>query len=383
MLDALGLELLPVVVVHEELVRRAALDDVGLLEQVGLHVVVRAVVALAGEAGGLHVHADEERGVRPLLGVDVIDEVVLDDDVEPGESQGAVGTGAQVLPVVGLLAHVGLTGVNGDVHVGASGNVDRGTARVVVVGKLGSAAPLDVHLRAGDGLHPGHGERGGHLSGEVARALADLPSLEVVGGLEEGLDDRLGMHAPNTGGTDLTRNGLAAVLLLDLLHLGDDGVHGLVPGDTHPVGVVVALGVGALHGIVQTIGMVGRLNRGLRLGAAVAHRLERALVTLNADGATVLHDDLDTALHLAAATAASLDGNGIGPHDVGDLLSVLDLSQSARRVTSKRRSSSGNSSRLHEVTTREIQLAHTLSFHVLLVTVRLGHAPMWPCALPR
>ena len=208
----------------------------------------------------------------------------------------------------------------------------------------------------------------------MARALADLPSLEVVGGLEEGLNDRLGMHAPNTGGTDLARNGLAAVLLLDLLHLGDDGVHGLVPGDTHPTGVVVALGVRALHGIVQTIGVVGCLNRRLRLGAAVTHRLERALVALDADGATVLHDDLDTALHLAAATAASLDGNGVGPHDVGDLLRVLDLSQSARRVTSERRCSSGNSSCLHEVTTREIQLAHTLSFHVLLVTVRLSHA---------
>ena len=173
------------------------------------------------------------------------------------------------------------------------------------------------------------------------------------------------MHAPNTGGTDLAGDGLAAVLLLDLLHLGDDGVHSLVPGDAHPAGVVVALGVGTLHGIVQAIGMVSRLDGGLRLGAAVTHRLERALVALDADGAAVLHDDLDTALHLAATTAASLNGNGVGPHDVGDLLRMLDLSQRARRAASERGRGGGDGGCLHEVTTREIQLAHTLSFHVL------------------
>ena len=153
-LDALRLELLPVVVMDEELVGAAALHEVALLEQVRLHVVVGAVVALAREAARLDVHAHEEWGVRPLLGVDLVDEAVLHDDVQPRERQGAVGAGAQVLPVVGLLARAGQARVNADVRLGRTHLVNERAAGVVIVGVLRRGAPLHVNARSVLERHP-------------------------------------------------------------------------------------------------------------------------------------------------------------------------------------------------------------------------------------
>ena len=252
-----------------------------------------------------------------------------------------------MLPEVGLLAHVGHAGVDGDVHVGAARHVDGGTAAIVVVGHLGSAAPLHVHLRALDGLHPG--------AAEVARALADLPGLDVVRRLEHVLQNGLGMHAPDAGRAHLAGDGLAAVLVRDLPQVVHDGVERLVPGDAHPAGLL-ALGVRALHGVVQTIGVVGRLDGRLRLGAAVAHGLPRALVALDANGAAVLDDDLDAALHLAASAAAGLHHYRVVPDDLG----VRGFGKGGGRLGTERGRGSGRDGRsLHERATGHCQrLAH-------------------------
>ena len=309
-LDALGLQLLPVVVVHQELVGAAALLDVAFLEQRGFHVPVGTVGAHGGKAGRLHVLAHEERGVRPLLHVQIVVKLLLDDDVRPGQCQGTVGAGAQVLPVVGFLAHVGHAGVDADVHVGARRHVHGGAAGVVVVGQLGRAAPLHVHLRARDGFHPRHGELRHHGGGEVARAFADLPGLHVVRRFQHVLQDGLRVHAPDARRAHLAGDSLAAVLGFDVQEVVHDGLHGLVPRDTLPAGLL-ALRVRALHGIVQAVGVVRRLDGRLRLRAAVAHGLERSLVPFDAYGPPVLDDDLDAALHLAAAAAARFHGHGV------------------------------------------------------------------------
>ena len=356
-LDALLFEGFPVVVVHEELIRVAALFDVALLEQEGLHVPVRAVGAHGGEAGGLHVLAHEERGVRPFLGVQLVVELLLDDDVRPGQAQRGVGAGAQVLPVVGLFAHVGHARVDADVDVGARRDVDGGAARVVVVGQLRRAAPLHVHLRAADRLHPRHGELRHHGGGEVARALADLPGFHVVRRLEHVLQDGLRVHAPDARRAHLAGDGLAAVLRFDLHEVVDDGLHGLVPADALPSGLL-ALGIRALHGVVQTVGVVRRLDGRLRLRAAVAHGLERALVAFDADGAPVLDDDLDAALHLAAAAAARLHFHGVlaGNHGIGFL-----GQRGVRRCAERRSRSAGDGGGFDERASRHSQIAHTPS----------------------
>ena len=118
------------------------------------------------------------------------------------------------------------------------------------------------------------------------------------------------MHAPDARGAYLAGDRFAAVLGLDLQEVVDDGLHRLVPADALPTGLL-ALGVRAFHGVVQTVGMIRRLNRRLRLRAAVAHGLERALIALDADRAAVLHDDLDAAFHLSATAAARLHFDGV------------------------------------------------------------------------
>src|SRR5699024_2705478 len=98
-------------------------------------------------------------------------------------------------------------------------------------------------------------------------------------------------------------DGLPAVALHDLVELLPDGLHGLVPRDAHPTRIL-ALGVRALHGVVDAVGVVRRLDGRLRLAAAIAARLERRLVALHLHGASVLDGHPHAALHLAAAATA-------------------------------------------------------------------------------
>lgn len=79
---------------HEALVL-AALDDVGLGDELRAHV--DAAVALHKPALGLPglVVAEQEGGVGPAAHHGVVVGLVLDDPVEPAERQRAVGSGAQ------------------------------------------------------------------------------------------------------------------------------------------------------------------------------------------------------------------------------------------------------------------------------------------------
>jgi hypothetical protein len=111
----------------------------------------------------------------------------------------------------------------------------------------------------------------------------------------------------------------AAVLVDAFLHLVGNRFHGFVPGNAHPTRVVFALGVRALHRVVQTVGMVGRLQGRLALAAVVAHGMEGAFIAFGADGAAVFHDNPHAAFHLAACAAAGTDAldAALVLHDVG------------------------------------------------------------------
>ena len=238
------------VVPHHELVRVAVFLQVAFLQQARLHLELAAGEAVGLVAGGLDVVAHEERAVRPLLGEQVVVQLVVDEDVQPAHGHGAVGAGAQVQPDVGFLAQVRHAGVNHDVRVGLLGNVDDGTARVVVVRQLRAGAPRRVHLRAADGLHPGSLHHGVHGGGEEARALAHLPRDAHVRAADQLAKRAVREHAPNARRAGHAEDCLAAVAVHGLLQLLGDGAHGLVPRDALPTGIVLAARVRALHRVV-------------------------------------------------------------------------------------------------------------------------------------
>ena len=116
------------------------------------------------------------------------------------------------------------------------------------------------------------------------------------------------MLGPDARGAAHEKHGLAAVLVHELMELLGDGAVRLIPGDAHPARVGGTLGIRALHGVVDAVGVVGGLDGRLALGAAVAHRVERRLgIALDLDRAAVLHGDDDAALVLAAGAAAGAD----------------------------------------------------------------------------
>ena len=275
--------------------------EVGLGEQAARHVdaaVHFQEVALVGLAVGLGVV--KERAVGPALHEVLVVGVVVDDPLQPAERHGKVGADADGKPQVGLLAQRAHARVNENVLVGALRAVHDGTVGGVVVGILGSGTPLHVHDRALLHLHPRRALLVGEHAAEVARALADLVGgMEVVGS-EDGLQGAVGRLGPHTRGTAHGEDRLSAVLV-------DDLVHGLGEVDAHPAGIVLALGVGALHGVAQTIGVVQRQHGRLGLRAAVAAAVCVGLVTFYLDDLVVLHGDPHTAFAFAARAAAGTD----------------------------------------------------------------------------
>ena len=309
-----ALAVVGVLVPSVELAGRAALDQVHLLEQAGLELVA-GQVGRGGDgggegevtaAGGLHVLDDEKRCVGPALHELPVHQVMLEHEVLPAVGQSAVRAGAQVQPVVGLLAGAGEAGVNDDVRVCLGEGIHEVAAGVVVVGVLRRGAPLHVHAGTVAQGHPRSAVDGGDPAHEAARALADLGGDVRVGRVEQPLVEGVGAVDPLARGAAHVEDGLATVLVDDLGELLTDGLHGLFPADAHPAGLL-ALGVRALHGVVDARGVIGGLDRCLALGAVVARRLERRLVTLGLDDAAVLHGDPDAAFHLAAAAAAAAD----------------------------------------------------------------------------
>ena len=296
---------------YHEALRAAALLEVALLEQAcshGLSARPLNLMVNRNAAGRLHAVDHEEGGVSPALHIQVVVQLILDDDIGPSKSQCAVGAGLEVHVDVGLVAQVGHARVDGNVGVGRLGEVNRGTAALVVVGDLGGAAPRNVNAGTVGGGHPGVGVLRDHHRCHVARALADLPGGHGVGRTDHLQPRSIGMLGPDARGAAHEKHGLAAVLVHELMELLGDGAVRLIPGDAHPARVGGTLGIRALHGVVDAVGVVGGLDGRLALGAAVAHRVERRLgIALDLDRAAVLHGDDDAALVLAAGAAAGAD----------------------------------------------------------------------------
>ena len=112
----------PVVVLvpHHEALVLAALDDVGLSDELRTHV--DAAVALHKPALGLPrlVVAEQEGGVGPAAHHGIVVGFVLDDPVEPAERQRAVGAGTQRQPDVGFLGKRRHARIDADVRRGVN-----------------------------------------------------------------------------------------------------------------------------------------------------------------------------------------------------------------------------------------------------------------------
>ena len=290
-------------------------SHIGLGEQAGVELVrIAAVQNAGGVAGGLHVGNDDHRGVGPLLDEGPVAQVVLQQHVAPAQSQRVVGAGAQRQPVLRVTAEVGQARVDADVGVGGAGNVNDRTAGVVVVGLGLFRGPLHELRGVVDDLGPGPSLHVVDTGCEVARALAHLVGGHDVRRAE--MRERhagVGLHAPLTAGAAPRERGLTAVLVGDLQNLVCDRLIGFFPGDAHPTGVVVALRVRALHGILDAVGVIRGLDGSLALGAMVAHGQEAVRVAFGADDLTILHEDPCTAFDLAATTAARADTSDGGP----------------------------------------------------------------------
>ena len=294
------LERLAGLVPHHVLVGAAVLLQVRLGEQGGLEG--RGAVPDMGHLGavGLLVFHHQEARVGPALHKLPVYQVVLDDDVAHGQSERGVGAALERQVDVRLLAQVGGTGVDRDERRGVEGLVNDGAARLVVVRALGAGRPDGEDLRAVHRCRPAEVPIGGKRRGEVTRALAHLVCAEAVGRVEPRPEGALVcVHA---AGARHVEQGLGAVLGAHGLNAFIDCIDGLVPGDSHPAGVL-ALGVRALHGVTQAVGVIAGLQRGDRLVAAAAHGVAGALVALDFDGTAVLHRHPHAALHLAAPAA--------------------------------------------------------------------------------
>ena len=304
-----------------ELARAAALHHIAFLQQARLELRAHDVGGDAGvverrgqvdvaAARGLPVLHHEERRVRPALHELPVHQVVLDDEVLPAQRQRAVGAGTQVQPVVGLLARAGQARIDADVHVGLGHLVHEVAAAVIVVRVFGRGPPLHVHARPVAQRHPRRAVDRADPPHQTARPLADFRRHVRVRRVEQPLVERVGPVHPLARRARHVEDALSAVAVHQLVELGADDLHRLVPRDALPAGIL-ALGIRALHGMVDAVGVVRRLDGRLRLRAAVAHGLERSLVALDAYGPPVLDDDLDAALHLAAAAAARFHGHGV------------------------------------------------------------------------
>ena len=124
--------------------------------------------------------------------------------------------------------------------------------------------------------------------------------------------------------------------------------------DAHPTGIVLSLGVGALHAVAQAVGVVQGQHGRLRLRAAVAAAVSVGLVAFHFDDLVVLHGHPDAALHLAARAAARANALDLSCGR------ILALGQRGGRRGGKphRARGSGHGGGLHEAAAREREFRH-------------------------
>ena len=272
-----ALAVVGVLVPRHEASAAAALLKVTFLQKTGLQLLaskVRHNLDVGGQgvvtaAGGLHILHHQDGGIGPAFHELPVDQVVFDDNVLPAQGQRTVGARLQVQPVVGFFAGAGQTRVDADVDVGLGHLEHDVTARVVVVRILGRSAPLHVHARSIAQGKPRGAVNGGHPAHQTTGTLADRRSHAAVGAVEQPLEEGVRAVHPLAGRAAHAEAGLATVLIDGLVELLADGLHGLVPGNANPTRVL-ALGVGALHGMVDTCRVIARLQGRLALAAVIA-----------------------------------------------------------------------------------------------------------------
>ena len=138
---------------------------------------------------------------------------------------------------------------------------------------------------------------------------ANVAMTEVVWGAEQNVE-LLVQDVAHAGGASLLESELLCfAVVLELHELVSNGVKGFVPADGHKTRVNAAslLGIRALHGGLDTIGIVDLLNGKMRLRADFAIRCCTVPVSRNAKDALILR----VYLHRARG-GASLAG-GCGP----------------------------------------------------------------------
>ena len=186
---------------------------------------------------------------------------MLQDDVAPAQRERGVRSRAKVQPVVGLAAEVRLARVDADVGVRRSGDVDCHARGVIVVRDGLFGRPLDEDGTMLVNLAPGPCLDVVKRTRKVARTLADLVrSNDVRRAKQLERHAGIGLHAPLSASAAPAEQRLRAVLLPDLADVVSDGLICLVPADAHPARVIRPLGIRALHGVLDAIGVITRLD---------------------------------------------------------------------------------------------------------------------------
>ena len=260
--------------------------------------------------------------VDPVVAEIVIVEVLANDDMQDGQSQGTVGTRTNGDPDVGMCAErvEHRANVDGDhAAIALIKTVRVLAARLVDAGVLLVVAPANQQV----GLVDLARERGGRTDGAGLRGFALVPAdavvapvgrtIQVEEALTENVNDLGGL-----AGEDEER--LGAILLGCLLQSVGDGVESLVPANA--LKLAASLLTHELHGVQNT----GRIV--YELGGRVALRAERAgaVVAVVACPGVALDMLEDAVLNRAQRAAIRLgDATHLAPH-------VLDLNITLRCV---------------------------------------------------
>ena len=321
------------------------------------------LVLLVGYARGLHFLAHKERAVGPALHIPVVVQLLVDGHLRPGKGDGAVGagTGAEVVAVVaarGFLGEVRHAGIDVDVGVRTVCVVDSHTTGIVVVGDLNARSPLHPHVGLPDVLTEVHlvAAARSRAGDRRARTLANLTRGHRVGRVVQIRHGAHAAHGIDAAGTAEESECRSTVLCLNLVELGTRSLNGLFPRDALPAGVL-SLGRRTLHRIRQAHRMVCGLQRGLALGAAVAHTTGIARVTLDLDCTAVLHGHKHAALELAATATCRPDYLGIAILFKREMNRFLGESLNGGHIA-HRGSRAGKCRRLQEPSTAHAQTRH-------------------------
>ena len=264
-------------------------------------------IALAQRPRPRAVH--EERGVGQVAHEVAVVPALLQHHAGDPERERAVGARPDPQPQVRLVRGAGPPRIDDDELRAPRARVrhlpglrDPGGTRVVSPQQRASGV---LPVRGADARAVGVG------GGDILVPVADLGAVAVVGAAErvhqalhplDGVRDR----GPARGG-DGERDRFGTGLRGEPAHLAGDGVERLVPRDSGPSRIRIALGTGALHRMEDAVRALDLLGRGLPLRAQrAAGRMRR--IALDPDQ-SVLADHRDAAAARPAQGAPAGDTN--------------------------------------------------------------------------